>query len=197
MNQQEVYAAFTLAGFKDCGYEKIRNAYWPSHEDYDRVRDQNPWWIVTTELGDIRLGWRKRVIEVDWVNTNRRGIVTEDDVTKGTSLVHAYSLSKLVQYLKAIRSLPIVDIPLPEFKSVKFTKGADVRMILKDMVDDDTPEHGMMMALVEDAIGKDMEVSMSYTTPVEMEKGHSTRVVIHFGHVRVEFNPPPKAPSEA
>ena len=62
----------------------------------------DPWWLVRTSRGLIKIGWRKRVINIDWSDTNLRVIVTPDDVTKSVVMVHAWSEEKAVEYLKAL-----------------------------------------------------------------------------------------------
>lgn len=53
----------------------------------------------------IRLGWRKRVLEIDWSDTPVRGEVTSDEVTKADMMVHAWSYEKAIGYLGAWRKL--------------------------------------------------------------------------------------------
>lgn len=109
MKRDELEAILLLAGITGYSTHKLINPYWPNHPDYDRVRDGSPWWVVKVEgEGSITIGWRKRVISIDWQETQRRGIVTVDDVTKADDHVHGYSLSKAAEYLKAWRSLPLV-----------------------------------------------------------------------------------------
>jgi len=60
-----------------------------------------PWWLVKTHLGLIEIGWRKRVISINWSDTKVKTIVTTDNVTKDENGVHAYSVEDAVKYLKA------------------------------------------------------------------------------------------------
>lgn len=101
-NQSEVEALFLLAGFKVDRLWQLENKYWPKVPEYDCAR--TPWWLVKTEIGLVEIGWRKRVISINWSDTTIRKIVTEDTVTKGDSYVHAYSLEKAVEYLRCLRS---------------------------------------------------------------------------------------------
>lgn len=93
----------TLAGFVVRKSWELANGYWPDHPDYDDVRE--PWWLFLTDLGLIRIGWRKRVIAIDWEACEVRGIVTDDDVTKDATSVHAWKVEKAVEYLRALRRL--------------------------------------------------------------------------------------------
>jgi len=79
-----------------------------------------PWFIVTTSVGRIRIGWRKRVILIDWSDTVPKDRVAvsptkkaeelfpKEDVTKDTHMIHAWSYDKATAYLKAI----ITGVPL-------------------------------------------------------------------------------------
>jgi hypothetical protein len=184
MDQQQVYALATLAGFKNCGYEKIRNDYWPSHSDYDHLREQYPWWIVTTEFGSIRIGYRKRVIHIDWINTNRRGVVTEDDVTKDDYMVHAWNLGTAVTYLKAIATLPIVDVTLAEFNEYHVTSYSDIVSIVKDF-GNVTPEHLLMTKLLETIDPDVMPTTLTFCR--KKEGSEISRYTLHIGTFRIEW----------
>jgi hypothetical protein len=64
-----------------------------------------PWFIVTTPIGRIKIGWRKRVIEIDWSDTkcNLTGTeITTDDVTRTSSYIHAYGYEKATEYLNKL-----------------------------------------------------------------------------------------------
>lgn len=64
------------------------------------------WFIVSTPHGDIKIGWRKRVINIEWLdnyNTFAENFESED-VTKGGNLeglryIHAWSIDKAIEYL--------------------------------------------------------------------------------------------------
>ena len=101
MQEEQVRAIFTLAGIEITGLEKIENEYWP--EAYTEQREANPWWNVMTPVGTIKLGWRKRVLNIDWTDTSVRAIVTKDSVTKDETHVHAWSMGKAVNYLTEVR----------------------------------------------------------------------------------------------
>ena len=96
----EAEAIVKLAGFDVRHVWELANLYWPLATDYDDVR--RPWWLFMTEIGPIRLGWRKRVIEIDWSACEARAVVTEDAVTKDETYVHAYSGEMAVEYMRAL-----------------------------------------------------------------------------------------------
>ena len=67
-----------------------------------------PWFVVTTAVGRIKIGWRKRVIEIDWSETKGTAeaetLFAAEDVTKGTRYIHAWSVKKAKSYVAAIMS---------------------------------------------------------------------------------------------
>lgn len=65
---------------------------------------KSPWFLVEVEhAGWVKLGWRKRVIDIDWGRTDIRVVVTEDQVTKDETMVHAWDYAKAIEYLSALR----------------------------------------------------------------------------------------------
>lgn len=99
--RDESTSILTLAGLRPERMWELANGYWPNAPDYDDVR--RPWWLAKTSLGLIRIGWRKRVLEIEWEATDLRVVVTEDDVTKSKTMVHAWSSAKAVEYLTRLR----------------------------------------------------------------------------------------------
>lgn len=89
-----------LSGIKFDKTWEMANNYWP--DAYAENRNNSPWLLVRTPRGMIYLGWRKRVIEINWSDTDIRQIITEDDVTKGDYLVHAWGIVKALEYLTKI-----------------------------------------------------------------------------------------------
>ena len=67
-----------------------------------------PWFKITTSVGPIIIGWRKRVINIDWSQTKGTKTAEElfpkEDVTKDTRGIHAWSLEKARAYTDAIIS---------------------------------------------------------------------------------------------
>ncbi len=73
-----------------------------------------PWFIVTTEIGRIKIGWRKRVINIDWTDTlqKKKGneLFPEEKTTVSSDYdecryVHAWSYEKAKEYLEKIHKL--------------------------------------------------------------------------------------------
>jgi hypothetical protein len=103
VNEAQMRAIFLLAGIDISSVFELPNGYWPDVPNYAELRRESPWWLVRTEAGMVKIGWRKRVISIDWSDTCVRQVVTLDDVTKDEALVHAYSYGKAVEYLTTFR----------------------------------------------------------------------------------------------
>lgn len=82
----------------------IPNQYWPSNKGYDDVR--TPWLKVWTRHGVILLGWRKRVISIDWSEGTWKAVgskvVRQLDTTHGERFCHAWSWDDAVKCLCAL-----------------------------------------------------------------------------------------------
>lgn len=96
-----VLAEFQKA-FKDAGVVAMLWNEVPN--EYGSRSYRGKWYKVTTDMGILRIGWRKRVIEVvfpDWVQVGT--LFAKEDTTKDKSLIHAWGYDKLVEYLKAVK----------------------------------------------------------------------------------------------
>ena len=97
MNDKESFhSIFQLAGI-------IILREWELVDGYDPDRGRS-WYLFQTAYGLIKIGWRKRVINIDWSDTGVKAIVTEDNVTKELTFVHAYSDLKAIEYLRNLKS---------------------------------------------------------------------------------------------
>lgn len=90
--------------FKSAGYHQIAlnetpNQYW-------RDPEALPWFEVTTEHGFFVIGWRKRVISIEWGEslTVPEDLFADQDVTKDREMIHAWGYDKAIEYLTAIRN---------------------------------------------------------------------------------------------
>lgn len=69
-----------------------------------------PWFLVRTEVGNFKVGWRKRVINLEWAGEgigpkrNLLSLFRREDVTKDPNHIHAWGREKLIDYLQRIRS---------------------------------------------------------------------------------------------
>jgi hypothetical protein len=94
-------------GSRDIYVKEIPNEYSPSSY-------YNPWFIVTTNKGPIKIGWRKRVINIDWSESDvtqlGRELFTGEQYTTGTydyesvRYIHAAGYEKAKEYLNKILS---------------------------------------------------------------------------------------------
>lgn len=108
-------AIFLLAGITVTKWYELPNHYWP--EAYADLRAAHPWQLAMTPHGPIEIGWRKRVISIDWEGTPARLLVTDDKVTKEETLVHAYSYADALAYMQKLsaelRRLATAATPAP------------------------------------------------------------------------------------
>lgn len=67
-----------------------------------------PWFKITTPVGRFTVGWRKRVISIDWSETvgtqDSKTLFAFEDVTKDEKLIHAWSVEKATGYILTIIS---------------------------------------------------------------------------------------------
>ncbi len=106
MSEEEMRALFLLAGMTVERAHKLANGYWPDCERYAELRASHPWWLVQVpNVGLIKIGWRKRVINIDWTDTLVREEVTKDATTQEKTMVHAWGYGKAVEYLGTLKEL--------------------------------------------------------------------------------------------
>jgi hypothetical protein len=62
-----------------------------------------PWFIVTTTKGRIKIGWRKRVIHIDWEDSiipdSAETLFPDQDVTKFDKGIHAWGIENAKVYI--------------------------------------------------------------------------------------------------
>lgn len=66
-----------------------------------------PWIMVETPRGRLKMGWRKRVINIDWSLMGMQvtpETFASEEVTKWATGIHAWSSEKAVEYLRKIWS---------------------------------------------------------------------------------------------
>lgn len=102
LNKFEVAGLFSIAKIPWSAIHAIPNEYWGTIEAYKEIAEKNPWYLVMTPKGNIKIGPRKRVIDIDWSDTNIRKILSSDDVTKETDYIHAWTLDKASEYLNEL-----------------------------------------------------------------------------------------------
>ncbi len=62
-----------------------------------------PWFVITTNKGRIEIGWRKRVLVIDWkdstIKESAEDLFPNEDVTKDKKLIHAWGYEKAREYI--------------------------------------------------------------------------------------------------
>lgn len=106
-------ALLLLAGIPVSKMHKLANKYWPENPYYADIAARHPWWLVMTPYGAIVMGWRKRVISINWEDTAVRAVLTDDDVTKSDTMVHAWSYGAALEYMTKLRYLLTAPPPSP------------------------------------------------------------------------------------
>ena len=65
-----------------------------------------PWFRVTTTVGIFVIGWRKRVISIDWEGVPNAGTSDElfaaENVTKGGYSIHAWAVEDAARYVQTV-----------------------------------------------------------------------------------------------
>lgn len=73
-----------------------------------------PWFVVTTHIGRFKIGWRKRVIEIDWQETRQTKTANElfpdEQVTKRDRSIHAWSLADAKRYIEVVTIAGIINV---------------------------------------------------------------------------------------
>ncbi len=102
-HSEELSELFKKAGFDLIHVEIIDNEYCGKACCY-----KYPWIIVTTNKGRIKLGWRKRVMNLDWSDSDLEidgmKIFKDENATKGTNYIHCWGKDKAIEYLKKLNS---------------------------------------------------------------------------------------------
>ncbi len=89
----------------DYTFELLPNGYW-HRDDYSYI----PWFLFHTIDGDIKMGWRKRVISIEWQKNfkpfDMEELFGSENVTKwedgGIRGIHAWGRDKAYDYIKKV-----------------------------------------------------------------------------------------------
>ena len=97
--EEEFRQIFVRAGFKWPKLTAVKNQYCGC--EYCA-----PWYEVKTKYGKFTIGWRKRVINLDWSATGRDflPLFADEDVTKESGYIHAWGVDQCVDFLTRIKS---------------------------------------------------------------------------------------------
>lgn len=90
---QKLLSVFSLADIEVKSHWIVANKYYGDCAD---------WVLAKTDLGMITIGWRKRVINIDWGDTGLKFLI-DDDVTKECTYCHAWGYDKAITYLKQLK----------------------------------------------------------------------------------------------
>lgn len=97
----ELTDLFISAGFEPVYVEVIDNQYCSNACCY-----KFPWIVVTTEKGRITLGWRKRVMNLDWtdsiIEADGRELFKGEHTTIEERYIHCWGKEKAIEYLKKL-----------------------------------------------------------------------------------------------
>lgn len=93
LTEIELSGIFAIANIKVIHKWKLPNQYWSEPTAHH-------WWLVKTVYGLIEIGWRKRVLSINWSDTTVRALISSDNVTKSETGIHANSLEKAIEYMK-------------------------------------------------------------------------------------------------
>ncbi|MFW0861981.1 MAG: hypothetical protein ACKKL6_00115 [Candidatus Komeilibacteria bacterium] len=94
---------FTAAGFTSLQIDSIPN-------QYCRCEYCAPWYKVQTEYGTFTIGWRKRVININWEEVDPQNkldlesLFEKEKTTKGSTGIHAHGWDKAQEYLTLIKN---------------------------------------------------------------------------------------------
>lgn len=101
--REERAGILELFGGREILVEEIPNGYCS-----DWCCEHLPWFIVTTKVGRIKIGWRKRVLEIDWsdsaIKKTAKDLFAGEDVTKGDHDIHAWGYAKAKEYIDVLLS---------------------------------------------------------------------------------------------
>lgn len=97
-NLKRFQALLLLTGFKEKRVHQLVNGYYGWWDD-----TYLPWYLFETDVGLIKIGWRKHVINIDWESTGVHWERPVDkDVTYGENFTHAWGYDKALEYLKLL-----------------------------------------------------------------------------------------------
>lgn len=99
----ELTELFKSAGFDTVHVETIDSEYCKEPCCY-----KYPWIIATTNQGRIKLGWRKRVMTLDWSDSDLgidgREFFKGEHTTIEQSYIHCWGKDKAVEYLRKLKN---------------------------------------------------------------------------------------------
>lgn len=107
LEREHFYEIFKKAGFQEVALSEVANEYCSDPTCCP------PWFLVQTEHGKFRIGWRKRVISLELMDENLKRkcnlelLFQHENVTKGPDYIHCWGTEKAVEYLKTLRAIDV------------------------------------------------------------------------------------------
>lgn len=106
--QRESYRAEIEKIYKAAGVEAIYMEPLPNGYCHKPCCLNKPWFRVTSKIGHVVIGWRKRVISIDWKDSTVKESgeqISADNVTRWETGIHAWSVETAVEYIKRLHGL--------------------------------------------------------------------------------------------
>lgn len=94
--KDKLMAVALLAGLEYTEVHKLPNAYWPNSPD--------PWLLFVCDGGTVTMGWRKRVLHVEWTIGDADAIEDEDLkwISHASRFFHAWDWIQAVRFLSRV-----------------------------------------------------------------------------------------------
>lgn len=96
--KEELLKTFSNAGVEYIHVKEVPNEYMKARRE--------PWLVVTTKIGPVKIGWRKRVINIDWsatdVEASANDLFSQENTTKGNQFIHAWGGEAASEYIRKI-----------------------------------------------------------------------------------------------
>jgi hypothetical protein len=114
LDEMTIRSLFVLAHISPLRIWRLPNGYFTFQDGEDErttyenaiYREYRPAWLIKVPCGLINITTRKNVVDIDWGETpvcfSRETGITTDNVTKGATHVHAWSVEKVLEYLKLL-----------------------------------------------------------------------------------------------
>lgn len=103
LGYKEEWLTAARKAFRDVGIPSIYVQQIPNEYCGPKCCPHLPWLLVTTPSGIFKVGWRKRVIVLDWSKTDIFCTAAEafenEKVTMEDQMIHCWSYEKLTEYL--------------------------------------------------------------------------------------------------
>ncbi len=99
----EIAGIYQAAGVGAVYMESLPNGYCK-----DPCCLNRPWFRVTSSIGHIVIGWRKRVLSIDWkdstVKATGEALFPGEDVTRWETGIHAWGAEKAAEYVRRLHA---------------------------------------------------------------------------------------------